>query len=125
MFYATTTENTMQTAQIYNFPGDHPANRFPSMPHDSRSEWIQPGIIVPIAPELHMGIKYKEFCGHYFPIFKFWYQGTRIKDYTLDDNNQIDLRVSCQRLITRLSTQYIDNKPHKTLIVIENRAYRQ
>ncbi|MBL4709734.1 MAG: hypothetical protein JKY48_14975 [Flavobacteriales bacterium] len=91
----------------------------PTMPY---TEWMIPGKIITIAPHLDMGIQYKQTGDEYQPTFKFWYMGVPVpKHYHFDINNQLDLRHTCRRVITRLATKYTDNGvlPIKTLIEIE------
>ena len=89
------------------------------------TKWLYPGKVVTVAPEIHMAIAYDQVDGEYKPRFKFWYQGKRVKDYHLDNNHQIDMRISCRRIITLLVTTHheLTGKPIKSLLEIAHVPY--
>ena len=85
------------------------------------TETLIPGQRVTVAPWISTEIEYYLHNGEYKTRFKFWYGKRRVKDYYLDNNNQIDLRHSCRRIITLVSTKQTEfvNCPLWSLVEIE------
>lgn len=79
---------------------------------------MRPGEPVAIAAQVVMEIAY-DLAGK--PRLKCWYQGSRIKDYFFDKNNQVDLSQSIDRCITLLFNR--NNKetghPIETCVILE------
>jgi hypothetical protein len=89
------------------------------------TKWMMPGKTIELTHQVKMAIEYYKKDNKWQIRFNFWYLGRHVKDYNLDNNNQLDLRISCKRMITRLITKHVpgSTRPLKTLIEIENAEY--
>ena len=111
----------MQTAQIIPFPQTTMLQMSGAKPV---IDWIYPGKVIEVAPEIHASIRYDCIDDQYRPRFKFWYQGQPVKDYPLDENNQINMQFSCRRIITLLMHRVdITGRPTQSQIEIKQVPY--
>ncbi len=112
----------MQTAKIIPIQRANPVGQ----PQKQEAvEWIMPGQVLTIAPEIQMGIAYDKVDGEYVPRFKFYHNATRLKDIYPNKRHQIDLRTSCRRVITILTTKHHEytGRQIKTLVEIAHAPY--
>lgn len=90
---------------------------------EAESSWVEPGRLATIAKNTHIGIEYDLIDGTYHPIIKLWINGKRRKDCYLDENNQLDLRLHCRRIITLIKHNYQGDRPMESLMQITEALY--
>ena len=116
----------MQASNIVRLPLRTVPKRAP-LPQTSntRNEWLYPGKVTVLTTDISISIAYDCVDGVYKTRFKFWLHGERIKDITLDERRQINLRETCRCIITQLAQRInpVSRRPEKTLIEIAHVPY--
>ena len=85
----------------------------------TRTEWHYPGKVISLGNGVLMGLTYQQQDGHWEPVFTFRYNGSRLANLLMVDN-QLDLRTSTGHIITRLIQQFnkTTGRPTRTKIEI-------
>ena len=111
----------MESAQIIPINRTKPFMQLAFPKKQETTEMLHPGKVTTIAPEIRMGIAYDKVNDEYIPRFKFWHNETPLKQLYPNDRRQLDLRTSCQRVITVVATRHDPDtgRPVKTWVVIE------